>query len=66
MADGVRRDEWQRTSLLAALIHNQWRKKHQMRDPRHFNPFETSGRGHGRLTPRTIHRLKAFLPDHGG
>ena len=31
-------EAWERTSLLAALIHNQWKKKPQMKEPDELNP----------------------------
>lgn len=64
MADGRRQADWQRTSLLAALIHNQHAGKRNAKQPRDFDPYQRR-RKSGRLTAATIGRLKAFLPDKG-
>lgn len=65
MLDGRRREQWNHTSLIAALIFNQNRPRHQQRRPADFNPLERTRRRRDRLTPATISRLKVFLSDRG-
>lgn len=60
MADGRRRDEWSRASLLAALLFNQWKKRQHMRSPAQFDPFQPRHRGR-RIKPANISDLKVFL-----
>ena len=64
MAEGKRREEWEQVSLLASLIHNQWRKPGQMKPPAYFNPFQRRRSVNGlRITAKNIHELKRFVPN---
>lgn len=65
MLDGRRREQWNHTSLLAALIFNQHAPRYKQKKPADFNPLEHSRRRGHRLTAATIDRLKIFLPDGG-
>ena len=61
MADGVRRDEWDRASLLAAIQFNRGRKRQHQRTPEDFNPFHRRRRRGHRITPANIADLKVLL-----
>jgi len=54
--------EWDKFSLLAALIHNQWTKKTKLPDD--FNPFAVKKgkkRKEGAMRIENIHQWKAYV-----
>jgi hypothetical protein len=71
MLDGRRREDWNHTASLLALIatvHRDPKRRHAAFSPQEFHPLEQSaGGGRARsgrglpLTPATIGVLKAFL-----
>lgn len=57
MAYGRRFEEWDRTSLLASLIHNDPMARRPFRSPESFNPFLTKG------TPAETHPALTRIED---